>query len=72
LNFTNCILPHIYYINLNKDEVLWRDGDPADEVYFSMTGELSIKNDFFVSLLRIVEGNILGEFELFDNQDYVK
>lgn len=46
INFTCWILPNLQYFNVPVNTLIYRIGDPADEIYFLLEG--SVKIDYLI------------------------
>jgi CRP-like cAMP-binding protein len=66
LNFTLKLLPRIQILRYKSREIVFRKGDPADEIFFIVQGEIELHTQLGAKLLTLASGTILGEQELFD------
>ena len=44
-NFTADMVQHLYYFEAEKGDVIYREGDHPEEVYFLGTGKVNLVND---------------------------
>ena len=45
LKFTTYLLSHLFLYKLSKDDMIYRKGDPSDEIYFIFSGSVVYLND---------------------------
>ena len=45
LKFTTYLLSHLFLYKLSKDDLIYRKGDPNDEIYFIFRGSVVYLND---------------------------
>lgn len=54
---------NLQYIELEKDDVVYREGDHVEEIYFLQSGRIALMNENGTKLLTMVEGTFFGEIE---------
>lgn len=50
---------------MDKNELIYREGDPHDEVFFIIKGSITLMNSKGHELMTIREGEMFGEIEVF-------
>jgi len=66
-NFTASILTHLKLLKLKKGETLYRQDDPAEEVFFISKGSVKLVNEFGQSIYAFTEGTYFGEVETIED-----
>ena len=65
LNFTISILLHLKVLKLAKLEILYREDDPAAEIYFVCKGSVNLISEEGEGIFSFVQGTYFGELEIF-------
>ena len=60
------LLTDFLYHKVNKNSIIYREGDPSDNLYFIISGEVQFFNSEGNLLLTITEGDNFGEEELIE------
>eukprot|EP01017_Pseudomicrothorax_dubius_P021634 TRINITY_DN2328_c0_g2_i4.p1 TRINITY_DN2328_c0_g2~~TRINITY_DN2328_c0_g2_i4.p1 ORF type:complete len:833 (+),score=237.86 TRINITY_DN2328_c0_g2_i4:185-2683(+) len=66
-NFTALIIPHMKVLKLNTREILYREEDPAEEIYFIHKGRIYFVTEDNCPFISIIEGSYFGEIEILEN-----
>jgi hypothetical protein len=62
--FLYAALPLVRRFNLPQKEILYKEGDPAEEVYFIFKGQIKLINKDKMAFRTYKEGNMFGENEV--------
>lgn len=65
LVYTSDIILYINFYKVNSNKVIYRTGDPSNEFFIVLKGEVYILNEEGLIVLVIKEGSYFGEAELF-------
>lgn len=63
-NFTVAILLHLKLIKLQKREILYREEDPAEEIFFVSKGSVNLVTEEGEGIFSFIEGTHFGEIEI--------
>ncbi|KRX07802.1 Cyclic nucleotide-binding protein [Pseudocohnilembus persalinus] len=62
--FSSIILPRSVFWKLNKDNIIYRQGDPSEEIFFILSGEVLIINEDYEILVKIKQGQYFGQEDI--------
>jgi len=65
-NFTAILLTHLKLLKLEKKEILYREDDPSQEIYFISKGSIKLVTDGGQGIFTLVQGTHFGELELLE------
>ena len=66
-NFTAALLFHLKLVKLKNKEILYREEDPAEEVFFISKGSIRMVNQSQDDIYSLMEGTYFGEIEILEN-----
>ncbi|KAM3131239.1 hypothetical protein pb186bvf_016697 [Paramecium bursaria] len=72
LHFAVCLLPSLRLLKLKKGELVYLKGDPVDEIFCVLDGQVQYRTQYGKVLMDVPQGNIFGELEFFKKYKYVK
>ncbi|CAD8065578.1 unnamed protein product [Paramecium sonneborni] len=70
--FSLKIIRHISLMKAKAGEFIWLKGDPVEEIYFLIEGQVQYRNQFGKILLEIKNGVIFGEQEYFLRKQFIQ
>jgi len=65
-NFTAILLTHLKLLKLEKKEILYREDDPSQEIYFISKGSIKLVTDSGQGIFTLVQGTHFGELEILE------
>ncbi|CAD8082143.1 unnamed protein product [Paramecium sonneborni] len=63
INFTIELLNNVQFFVIEENELIYREGQNSNEIYFLLSGNIRIMTKTKFTLLNIFEGTMFGEFE---------
>eukprot|EP00828_Plagiopyla_frontata_P012292 TRINITY_DN17001_c0_g1_i1.p1 TRINITY_DN17001_c0_g1~~TRINITY_DN17001_c0_g1_i1.p1 ORF type:complete len:339 (-),score=23.35 TRINITY_DN17001_c0_g1_i1:436-1452(-) len=66
-NFTTQIIQMLYVVHIPEKEILYREDDLAEEIYFLIKGAINYCTQNGVAFITVYEGQLIGEIEIFEN-----
>lgn len=71
-NFTATLLPHLNFLEVHPGEIIYRQDDPATDVYFIEKGKVNFVTNDKYTLITLFENSFFGEIEAFEdiNREY--
>ena len=61
------ILPYLKPLRINTNEILFREGDYSEEIFFILNGDIKILNSNGVVIQTYTTGSYFGEIEILSN-----
>jgi CRP-like cAMP-binding protein len=65
-NFTAALLSHLKLVRLKNKEILYRQEDPSEEVFFISKGSIRMVNENQDDIYSLMEGTYFGEIEVLE------
>jgi len=65
--FISYIVPTLKHITFKSEELMFAEGEYADEVYFLVTGRVNLKASNGIAFKTYVQGSYFGESEILEN-----
>jgi CRP-like cAMP-binding protein len=71
-NFTATLLPHLNFLEVLPGEIIYRQDDPATDVYFIEKGKVNFVTSDKYTLITMLEASYFGEIEALEgiNREY--
>ncbi|CAD8175797.1 unnamed protein product [Paramecium pentaurelia] len=63
INFTIELLNNVQFFVIEQNDLIYREGQNSNEIYFLLQGDVRIMTKTKFTLLNILEGTMFGEFE---------
>ncbi|KRX02605.1 Cyclic nucleotide-binding protein [Pseudocohnilembus persalinus] len=67
-NFTARIILNLYYMSVEKGEVIYREGDNPEEVFFLGSGKVNLLEENGNAIVTMIEGCFFGEIEVLEEE----
>jgi CRP/FNR family transcriptional regulator, putaive post-exponential-phase nitrogen-starvation regulator len=65
-DFTAELVKHLMYLEVDKGQFIYREGDFPEEIYFMAQGKVDLIDPEGFNMLSMVEGCFFGEIEAID------